>query len=178
MRLEDHHRLPGECVRSERIAFLEEPLTCTPCHQDFSNVPRICGLGNSCALALLLQVVASMGPPGGGRNPVTPRLLRHFSTVSFAELTDKSICRIFETIISAFATKYLQPDAAATASEIVGATTTVYNSIRVHLLPTPSKSHYTFNLRDIAKVIQVSIQTYLDGGHATAVATPAPTLCQ
>lgn len=103
--------------------------------------------------------MASMGPPGGGRNPVTPRLLRHFSTVSFAELTDKSICRIFETITSAFATKYLQPDAAAAASEIVGATTTVYNSIRVHLLPTPSKSHYTFNLRDIAKVIQVCMQT-------------------
>jgi dynein heavy chain, axonemal len=95
-----------------------------------------------------------MGPPGGGRNPVTPRLLRH-STISFAELTDKSICRIFETIISAFADKYLQPDAASTATKIVGATTTVYNSIRSHLLPTPSKSHYTFNLRDIAKVIQV-----------------------
>lgn len=102
-----------------------------------------------------MQVVASMGPPGGGRNPVTLRLLRHFSTISFAELTDKSICRIFNTIITAFASKYLQPDAASTASEIVSATTAVYNSIRVHLLPTPSKSHYTFNLRDIAKVVQV-----------------------
>jgi dynein heavy chain, axonemal len=102
-----------------------------------------------------VQMVASMGPTGGGRNPVTPRLLRHFSTISFAELTDKSICRIFETIISAFANKYLQPEAASTASEIVSATTTIYNNIRTHLLPTPSKSHYTFNLRDISKVIQV-----------------------
>jgi P-loop containing dynein motor region/AAA+ lid domain len=102
-----------------------------------------------------VQMIASMGPPGGGRNPVTPRLLRHFSTISFAELTDRSISRIFETIIGAHAAKYLAPPAAAAATAIVAATTSLYNSIRTTLLPTPSKSHYTFNLRDIAKVIQV-----------------------
>lgn len=30
----------------------------------------------------------------------------------------------------------------------------VYNQIKIDLLPTPSKSHYTFNLRDIWKVFQ------------------------
>lgn len=29
-----------------------------------------------------------------------------------------------------------------------------YNSVKRDLLPTPSKSHYTFNLRDIWKVFQ------------------------
>jgi dynein heavy chain len=28
----------------------------------------------------------------------------------------------------------------------------VYNTVRLEMLPTPSKSHYTFNLRDISKV--------------------------
>jgi hypothetical protein len=38
----------------------------------------------------------------------------------------------------------------------VGATLDVYESVQKHLLPTPTKSHYTFNLRDVSKVFQAS----------------------
>lgn len=48
------------------------------------------------------QFVGSMGPPGGGRNPVTNRLLRHFNFISFAEMSDESVTRIFTTILGAF----------------------------------------------------------------------------
>jgi hypothetical protein len=37
----------------------------------------------------------------------------------------------------------------------VGATLDVYESVQKQLLPTPTKSHYTFNLRDMSKVFQV-----------------------
>ena len=37
---------------------------------------------------------------------------------------------------------------------LVLGTVELYNSIRSELLPTPSKSHYTFNLRDLSKVVQ------------------------
>lgn len=46
----------------------------------------------------------------------------------------------------------LQVSAATTA--VVDSTIEVYNQIREQLLPTPSKPHYTFNLRDVARVIQ------------------------
>lgn len=38
----------------------------------------------------------------------------------------------------------------------VGATLDVYESVQKQLLPTPTKSHYMFNLRDVSKVFQVS----------------------
>jgi hypothetical protein len=38
--------------------------------------------------------------------------------------------------------------------QLVAATVQLYNAIRTELLPTPNKSHYTFNLRDMGKVVQ------------------------
>lgn len=48
------------------------------------------------------QIVSAMGPPGGGRNPVSARVLRHFNILSFTELSDDSVGRIFTAILGAF----------------------------------------------------------------------------
>ena len=37
-----------------------------------------------------ITFVCAMGPPGGGRNPITARLKRHFNYISFVELEDES----------------------------------------------------------------------------------------
>lgn len=36
----------------------------------------------------------------------------------------------------------------------------MYQKIRDNLLPTPSKSHYTFNFRDMSKVVQGMLIPY------------------
>lgn len=45
--------------------------------------------------------------------------------------------------------------------EIVAGTLEVYRSAATHLRPTPSRSHYIFNLRDFFRVIQVRLCFFL-----------------
>ena len=99
--------------------------------------------------------VSAMGPPGGGRNPVSNRLLRHYNFVSFTTIEDESLERIFSTITGTFINaNFTGEEYSSLITPIVEATIDVYNTIARELLPTPAKSHYTFNLRDLAKVFQ------------------------
>ncbi|RHY33391.1 hypothetical protein DYB32_001670 [Aphanomyces invadans] len=99
--------------------------------------------------------VASMGPPGGGRNPITPRFIRHFNIIGYTEMSDDNKKQVFATIIASFLAKFsdeLKPPEIGQA--IVQSSIYIYNTIIKELLPTPAKAHYTFNLRDLAKVFQ------------------------
>lgn len=100
------------------------------------------------------MMVAAMGPPGGGRHPISPRLLRQFVTVCFPEFSGDTLTRIFSAIISSFmAGKPFEHEVTSAASSVVTATKAMYEAAIEALRPTPAKSHYTFNLRDFARVI-------------------------
>lgn len=45
-------------------------------------------------------VVSSMCPPGGARNPVTQRLVRHFVVQNFLEMDGGLLKEIFGSIVS------------------------------------------------------------------------------
>lgn len=100
-----------------------------------------------------LTFVGAVGPPGGGRNPISPRLTRHFNILSFVEMEHPSMVRIFSTILTTFFAK-LSSKSADLALKMTEASIKLYSTIRSELLPTPLKSHYTFNLRDLSKVIR------------------------
>ena len=101
-----------------------------------------------------LQFVAATGPPGGGRNEVTQRYLRHFAHVYVAPFDDASLEQIFSVIMQWWADKNgVRSELSALSTAIVQSTIDVYRTVESDLLPTPSKSHYTFNLRDLSKVI-------------------------
>ncbi|CEM36965.1 unnamed protein product, partial [Vitrella brassicaformis CCMP3155] len=100
------------------------------------------------------MLFAAMGPPGGGRTFISPRLLRHFHLLGFIEVEDENLIKIFTAILDwKFTTDSYPPDVAGISKKIVAATMDVYKLACTELLPTPVKSHYTFNLRDFSKVI-------------------------
>ncbi|XP_063674391.1 dynein axonemal heavy chain 1-like isoform X3 [Bolinopsis microptera] len=100
-----------------------------------------------------INFLVALGPPGGGRNPLTSRIVRHFNLLTFCNLQDDSKERIFGTILANHLSS-MPGGGAEFSGNVSKATIMVYNTICSQLLPTPAKSHYTFNLRDLAKVFQ------------------------
>lgn len=101
-----------------------------------------------------IQLVCAMGPPGGGRNPITPRFVRHFNFLSVNSFSDETMTRIFSTVMGTYLkNQQYPPDYFTTGNSIVAATLHIYKEAADNLLPTPAKSHYVFNLRDFSRVI-------------------------
>ncbi|KAJ8402442.1 hypothetical protein AAFF_G00369310 [Aldrovandia affinis] len=104
-----------------------------------------------------MTIAAACAPPGGGRNPVTPRFLRHFSMLCLPTPSEQSLKQIFKAILSGFLANFFVA-VKQSAKNIVEAAVEIYHRMSVDLLPTPAKSHYVFNLRDLSKCVQGMLQ--------------------
>ncbi len=104
-----------------------------------------------------IMFIAAMAPPSGGRTKCSQRLTRHFHMLWLAPPSSASLQHIFSSILSGFLVStidHLGVDAVSIGNSITKASVDLYSSCIRNLLPTPAKSHYTFNLRDLSKVIQ------------------------
>ncbi|XP_061839883.1 dynein axonemal heavy chain 6 isoform X3 [Nerophis lumbriciformis] len=104
-----------------------------------------------------MTIAAACAPPGGGRNPVTPRFIRHFSMLCLPTPSEQSLKQIIIAILSGFLKEFPQP-VKDCSKQIVDSAVEIYNRLSVDLLPTPAKSHYVFNLRDLSKCVQGMLQ--------------------
>lgn len=100
-----------------------------------------------------LQVIAAMGPPGGGRQPISNRLLSCFHTLTYTIPSEGNMLRIYNTIATLKFAGFVE-DIKQQCDKMAQATINIFNTIQQKFLPTPSKSHYVFNMRDVSKVFQ------------------------
>jgi dynein heavy chain len=70
--------------------------------------------------------ISAMGPPGGGRSVITPRLQRHFNILTYTDLPYDIIGNIFKTIINAFFAVFTQ-DVRDSVDKIISITLKVYD---------------------------------------------------
>ncbi|XP_059889045.1 dynein axonemal heavy chain 3 [Delphinus delphis] len=99
-------------------------------------------------------LVTAMGPPGGGRNDITGRFTRHLNIISINAFEDDILTKIFSSIADWHFGKGFDVMFLRYGKLLVQATMTIYKAAMENFLPTPSKSHYVFNLRDFSRVIQ------------------------
>lgn len=119
-----------------------------------------------------LQFVASFA---GGRGAVTSRYMRHFLTLGFLPFDTVALRRIFGSVMHwFFGAGDVLPEVRAAGQRVVMATVDLYVSLASALRPTPSKSHYTFNLRDVGRVFQVRACARGVGPHRRSAHLPEP----
>lgn len=99
------------------------------------------------------------------------------------QVSDDTLTSIFGTILEWHLQSYPNPVKELSKS-LVAATLALYSTASSKLLPTPAKSHYLFNLRDFARVVQVRAaggckiyNWHVQGILTQAVAVLAACLC-
>ena len=106
-------------------------------------------------------LLAAMGPPGGGRQVISRRLQSRFNLLNMTFPHESQIRRIFGTMINQKLQDF-EEDVKPIGDVMTQATVEIYEMISTRMLPTPTKIHYLFNLRDISKVFQGLLRAHKD----------------
>ena len=102
-----------------------------------------------------IQFVAAMNLPEAGRSDIPNRLKRHFCIFHVPAPSEASIRGVFGQLVAGhFASDRCTAAVAEAAPKLVPATMQLWAGAQARLLPTPTKLHYSFTLRDLSKVFQ------------------------
>ncbi|KAM6908918.1 dynein axonemal heavy chain 2 [Xenentodon cancila] len=106
-------------------------------------------------------LLASMGPPGGGRNQICARFQSRFNLINMTFPDESQIKCIYSTMINQKLQRFKE-DVKPIGDILTQATLKLYYAVKASFLPTPAKIHYLFNLRDISKVFQGLLRAHPD----------------
>ncbi|CAM9139333.1 unnamed protein product, partial [Choristocarpus tenellus] len=107
-----------------------------------------------------LQYVGAMNHPGPGKNNIPNRLKRHFFIFNMIVPSEESIKSIYGQMVDGRfpATEHRQTFCSF-AKRLPSATTSLWRWMRTKMLPSPSKFHYNFNMRELSRVFQGVLRT-------------------
>ena len=100
-----------------------------------------------------LSMISACCPPGGGSMNMTARFTRHLFMVSVPKPSDDTLFNMFKQIADGFFVNFA-PEVARLTRVMVQGAISMYRQVEEEMNPTPSRVHYTFNLRDLARVFQ------------------------
>ncbi|KAI9223372.1 dynein heavy chain and region D6 of dynein motor-domain-containing protein [Blastocladiella britannica] len=106
-----------------------------------------------------LLFVGAMGTPGGGRNEIDPRFASLFNVFNIAFPSATSLVSIYSSILQGHLQPTFARDVQALVDPLTQLTLKLYKYVVDTLLPTPSKFHYIFNLRDISRIYEGCLQS-------------------
>lgn len=106
-----------------------------------------------------MTFVAACDSPSSGRCVPSKRLLQSFSIFALPDPAAKQLFHIYSVRLGRFFNSLeFSVDIRSTIYILVSACIVMYYRILINILPTPSKVHYIFNLRDLAKLAQGLMQ--------------------
>ena len=111
-----------------------------------------------------MMIVGAMCPPGGGRQPISNRLQSKFILFAVSQPSDSQLKRIYNLLLGSHVSTFCD-DVQTLVESLTNATLDLFQAVQKQFLPTPKKSHYIFNLRDMNRVYQGlldSNKTYFD----------------
>jgi dynein heavy chain len=114
-----------------------------------------------------LQLITAMGPPGGGRQIISNRLMSCFHTITYTVPSEGNMMRIYGQIVDIKFSQGFLEEVKNLKDPLAQATINIFNIIQAKFLPTPASTHYVFNMRDISKVftgVYMAHKDYFDSG--------------
>nr|XP_028577583.1 dynein heavy chain 14, axonemal [Podarcis muralis] len=108
-----------------------------------------------------VAMVATCTPPSEGSNEISARLLSCFCTLVLPVTSLQSLQRIFQVRLGAYLhIKRFMAEVQKCKDNLTCASIAVYYRMLHKVRPTPVKCHYTFNLRDLFKVLEGLLQAH------------------
>ncbi|XP_038617180.1 dynein heavy chain 14, axonemal [Tachyglossus aculeatus] len=108
-----------------------------------------------------VSLVAACAPPSGGRNDISPRLLKHFCMLAMPHPSQNALHHIFQVHMGIYLQKNnFVSDVQKCRNCLASSSLALYFNMCQSMLPTPAKCHYMFNLRDLFKLLQGLLQAH------------------
>lgn len=100
-----------------------------------------------------LQYIGAMNHPGGGRNDIPNRMKRQ--AFIFNMILPLDITPIYAPIIAhTFKASHFNEETQKVINNLTKATIELWNKVKNTMLPTPTKFHYVFNMRELSRIFK------------------------